>query len=242
MNTYRCPRCGNVLTGNAAFCPHCGTRIGVANPVAGDKKSNAWLYVLISLLLAACLGVGSWLLFSDKEGAKQPSKGEPLTVEAKAKAQAQERTADEAASKTGEMADAASADNVPGQTSSSQQTAAPSRQPQSSEAGVYMGLWGQIGDSNDVEFEMNGQTGFYSYNRNGQASGRRTLRLVSYDPLSGRCIIDAFAQGKNIGKFDGTFTEIDEGDDEGAHHYGQSYTGKFISTNGAKLDFMLYFD
>ena len=211
------------------------------SPAVQPKGGNTWIYVLIGVLLAACLGVGAWLLLSNRDGANQPAKGVPITAEAKAQAQAKERGAGVADDKAGEQTTTATAESAEGQASSQPQASAPS-QHRSSGAGVYMGLWGQIGDSNDVQFEMNGTTGFYSYKRNGQDSGRRTLRLVSYDPLSGRCIIDAFAAGKKIGQFDGTFTEMDEVDDEGEHHYGQSYNGKFKSTNGAKLDFMLYFD
>ena len=209
MTQYRCSRCGNFLNGNATFCPHCGTPISSMQPQEPKAKSGAWLYVLIGVLLAACLGVGVWLLLDNnkKDNVVQPSKTE-------AKATVSTSDTDASSDETGK----------------------------SSSAGVYMGMWGRIGDSDQAEFEMNGTTGTYSYTRQGQNSGKRTLRLMSYDVASGRCIIDAFAAGKKIGTFDGIFTEMDETDDEGEHHYGQSYNGKFKSTNGAQLDFMLYFD
>ena len=230
MTQYRCPRCGNVLSGNVTYCPHCGTQISNMQQFQPKAKSNTLLYVLIGVLMAACLGVGIWLLLSsDKEKVNQPSKTEAkvstdddgLTAKAKAKADVEKET---------------SADETTQQTSSS------TAKGTSSASGVYMGMWGRIGDSDQAEFEMNGTTGSYSYTRQGQNSGKRTLRLVSYDVASGRCIIDAFAAGKKIGTFDGIFTEMDETDDEGEHHYGQSYDGKFKSTNGTQLDFMLYFD
>ncbi len=236
MTQYRCSRCGNFLNGNATFCPHCGTPISSMQPQEPKAKSGAWLYVLIGVLLAACLGVGVWLLLDNnkKDNVVQPSK-----TEAKATVSTSDTDAssDEKAKKEDDVkakSDAAS--------STGEQSSAPTQTGKSSSAGVYMGMWGRIGDSDQAEFEMNGTTGTYSYTRQGQNSGKRTLRLMSYDVASGRCIIDAFAAGKKIGTFDGIFTEMDETDDEGEHHYGQSYNGKFKSTNGAQLDFMLYFD
>ncbi len=105
-----------------------------------------------------------------------------------------------------------------------------------------MSLWGTIGDSGDVDFEMEGTTGYYSYSRKGSESGRRTLKLESYDEKSGRCILGAYYQGEYIGKFDGIFNNIDNVDDEGEHHYGQSYQGKFLSVKGVEIDFYLYAD
>ncbi|MBR4387758.1 MAG: hypothetical protein IKT00_01065 [Prevotella sp.] len=231
MTQYRCPRCGNSFTGNAMFCPHCGTQISNTQPQAPQKKNNTFLYVLIGLLMAACLGLGLWLFLSDgKDSPKQPSK-----IEAKAQ-MTQEETAEESPSTTKEETKADVEEKTPQQPTQAQE------QRKSSSNGVYMGMWGRIGDSDQAEFEMNGTTGTYSYVRQGQNSGKRSLRLVSYNEQSGRCIIDAFAAGKKIGTFDGTFREISETDDEGEEHYGQSYNGKFKSTNGAQLDFMLYFD
>ena len=226
MTYFTCNKCGAQIPETATFCPRCGIPVQcpvqqtVQRPVqspaqlqpAQKPKSNAALYVIIGVLLAACLGLAAWLfLFNDKD-----NKTDTPT------ASVSETTVKEATT-TLEKELEAETEAVPSQ-------------------GVYMGLWGQIGDSNDVDFEMNGTTGYYSYRRNGQDSGRRTLKLVSYDKQSGRCIIEAFAQGKSIGRFDGTFSEIDVEDDSGEHHYGQSYGGKFISTNGTVLDFSLYYD
>ena len=239
MTQYRCPRCGNFLNENATFCSHCGTQISLQQQPL-KSKSNTWLYVLIGVLMAACLGVGIWIFVKgDKENVPQPSK-----TEAKATVDASETNGDSPSATKGDaesLTDAKAKSDA--EDSGEKTTAAPSQaKGKSSAKGVYMGLWGRIGDSDQAEFEMNGTTGTYSYTRQGQNSGKRTLRLVSYDERSGRCIIDAFAAGNKIGTFDGTFFEVSETDDEGVEHFGQSYNGKFISTNGAQLDFMLYFD
>ena len=222
MPYFTCNKCGTQIPDTATFCPRCGMPMQrpVQQPVE-KPKSNAALYVLIGVLLAACLGLAAWIfLFSEKDNKTETS------TAAISETKAENLVKDEATPQKQDLE--AETEAVSSKASDSK--------------GVHMGLWGQIGDSNDVDFEMNGTTGYYSYRRNGQDSGRRTLRLVSYDKQSGRCVIEAFSQGKSIGKFDGTFSEIDVEDDEGEHHFGQSYGGKFISTNGAVLDFSLYYD
>ena len=183
------------------------------------------LYAIIGVLVAACLGLAAWLfLFNDKD---KTAEATPVTV-TETKAEQKDEARKETTADTSEKDMEAQTEAVPSNASDSK--------------GVYMGLWGQIGDSNDVDFEMNGTTGYYSYNRQGQGSGRRTLRLLSYDKRTGHCVIEAFSNGKSIGRFDGTFNEVDVEDDQGEHHYGQSYGGKFISTNGTVLDFSMYAD
>lgn len=107
---------------------------------------------------------------------------------------------------------------------------------------VYMSLWGSIGDSEEVDFEMNGTTGWYSYTRNGVKGPKRTLKLKSFDNLSRRCLIDAYLDGKYIGNFNGIFIsdEVDMGD--GDTKVIQTYDGVFNSVKGLKIDFYLYID
>ncbi len=107
---------------------------------------------------------------------------------------------------------------------------------------VYMSLWGSIGDSEEVDFEMDGTTGWYSYTRKGVKGPKRTLKLKSFDNLSRRCIIDAYLDGKYIGNFNGIFIsdEVDMGD--GDTKAIQTYDGVFNSVKGLKIDFYLYID
>ena len=102
---------------------------------------------------------------------------------------------------------------------------------------VYMGLWGNIGETACPDFTMEGQTGYYVLN--GQEKARRTLKLKSYDKKTGRCVIDAYFKGKYIGKFDGVYTEeyVPEIDS-----YICVYNCKFISVNGTELNCYLYID
>ena len=109
---------------------------------------------------------------------------------------------------------------------------------------VYMGLWGNVGDTGFL-FDMNGTTGSYiPYNMGeGKEYGeRRELKLVSYNNRTGYCKINAYLKGKYIGQFEGTFEEdeVDMGDGESKTM--QAYNGIFTSVKGAKLDFFFYFD
>ena len=222
MTYSTCNRCGAQIPETSTFCPRCGAPVQRVVP-AEKPKSNVALYAIIGVLLAACIGLAAWLfLFNDK--------GDSNATVAEKESAAVAVKEEIASSKAESKAEEQSAEKEVEKTT-----------PSSSD-GVYMGLWGQIGDSENVDFEMNGTTGYYSYERNGQNSGRRTLKLVSYDNRTGRCVIEAFSNGKSIGKFDGQFNEIDVEDDEGEHHYGQSYAGKFTSTNGTVLDFSMYAD
>ena len=102
---------------------------------------------------------------------------------------------------------------------------------------VYMGLWGSIGETQCPDFTMNGTTGYYILN--GQEKARRTLKLVSYNEKTSRCVINAYFKGKYIGKFDGVYTEdyVPEAD-----KYVCVYNCTLISVNGTKLDCYLYID
>ena len=108
---------------------------------------------------------------------------------------------------------------------------------------VYMGVWGNVGGTGFM-FDMNGTTGSYIPYDIAEAKeygARRQLKLVSYDPKSGKCIINAFLKGKYIGQFSGLFNEEEVEFDEGSHSY-QSYGGIFTSVKGAKLEFNFHFD
>ena len=104
---------------------------------------------------------------------------------------------------------------------------------------VQMSMWGYAGETN-FNFDMNGTTGSYipyDFAQGKEHGARRQLKLVSYNPKNGRCIINAYLKGKYIGQFDGIFKEEEIGE-----HFLQSYQGKFISVNGAKLDFQFHYD
>lgn len=109
---------------------------------------------------------------------------------------------------------------------------------------VYMGMWGNVGETGFL-FDMNGMTGNYiPYNMGeGKEYGeRRQLKLVSYNPSTGLCIIDAYLADKFIGQFEGTFEEAELDMGDGETKYVQGYNGIFTSVNGAKLDFNFHFD
>ena len=103
---------------------------------------------------------------------------------------------------------------------------------------VHMSMWGNAGGTT-FNFDMNGKTGSYipyDFAEGKEYGARRQLRLVSYSPKDGRCVINAYLKGKYIGRFDGIFFEED------GEHFLQSYHGIFYSVNGAKLDFNFHFD
>ena len=114
--------------------------------------------------------------------------------------------------------------------------------PASSDDGVYMDLWGNIGDGGDVDFEMDGRVGSYAYTRQGHRADRRELSLKSYDPSTGKCLIDAFLDGSYIGTFDGIFDETHMVSNSGAEHTYSSYHGVFRSVKGVNIDFSLHAD
>lgn len=109
---------------------------------------------------------------------------------------------------------------------------------------VYMGLWGNVGGTTFL-FDMNGTTGSYipyDMGKGSEYGERRQLKLVSYNPKTGKCVIKAYLKGSYIGQFNGIFNEetVDKGD--GDVMTLQSYTGDFTSVKGGKLHFFLYFD
>ena len=109
---------------------------------------------------------------------------------------------------------------------------------------VYMGVWGGVGVTGFL-FDMNGTTGSYIPYDMAEAKEygeRRQLKLVSYDPKSGLCIINAYLKGKYIGQFKGTFEEAEVEMDGGGSHSYQVYSGVFTSEKGAKLNFNFHFD
>lgn len=110
--------------------------------------------------------------------------------------------------------------------------------------GVYMSMWGHAGETGFL-FDMDGTTGSYIPYDMAQAKEygeRRQLKLVSYNPTDGACVINAYLRGKYIGQFRGTFNEEDIEMDDGGSHYVQAYGGVFTSAKGAKVDFSFYFD
>lgn len=109
---------------------------------------------------------------------------------------------------------------------------------------VYMGMWGAVGGTGFL-FDMDGTKGSYIPYDMGEAKEygeRRQLELVSYDPKSGNCIINAFLRGKYIGQFKGIFEEDEVELDEGGSHAFQAYNGTFTSDKGAVLKFHFHFD
>lgn len=109
---------------------------------------------------------------------------------------------------------------------------------------VYMGVWGGVGGTGFM-LDMNGTTGSYIPYDMAEAKEygeRRQLKLVSYDPKSGLCIINAYLKGKYIGQFKGTFEEEEVKMDEGGSYSYQAYSGVFTSEKGAKLNFNFHFD
>ena len=109
---------------------------------------------------------------------------------------------------------------------------------------VHMGVWGHVGGTG-VNFDMNGTTGSYIPYDIAEAKeygARRQLKLVSYDPKSGHCVINAYLHGKYIGQFDGTFMEEEGETDDGGTYFLQAYNGLFKSVKGDKLEFNMHFD
>ena len=82
-------------------------------------------------------------------------------------------------------------------------------------------------------FEMNGNEGWYRMTYNGADPVRRTLKLVSFDQTNGKCVINAYLNGKHIGFFDGMVSPLGN-----AVTY-QRYKGIFYNVKGSKVDFDL---
>ena len=112
----------------------------------------------------------------------------------------------------------------------------------SSQNAVYMGMWGYCGGTNFL-FDMDGAEGHYRpWDGSKEYGETRQLKLVSYNPKSGKCVINAYLKKKYIGQFDGIFEEAENEDDEGGTHYFQAYNGIFKSVNGSKLEFHFHYD
>lgn len=109
---------------------------------------------------------------------------------------------------------------------------------------VYMGVWGTVGGTG-FNFDMDGTTGSYipyDMAEGKEYGARRQLKLVSYNPGTGDCVIDAFLKGKYIGRFVGIFEEEEVDSGDGETHCLQAYNGMFKSVNGDSLPFNFHFD
>ncbi len=109
---------------------------------------------------------------------------------------------------------------------------------------VYMGVWGYVGGTTFL-FDMNGLTGSYIPYDMAEAKEygqRRQLKLISYDPKSGACVINAYLNDSYIGQFKGTFVEEEVEKDDGDSYGYQYYHGVFISVKGDELKFSFHFD
>jgi len=109
---------------------------------------------------------------------------------------------------------------------------------------IHMGVWGNCGGTGFL-FDMNGTKGSYIPYDIAEAKeygARRDLELVSYTPKDGKCVINAYLQGKYIGQFKGIFMEEEVNVGENTSNLIQSYDGIFTSVNGAKLDFHFHYD
>ena len=83
-------------------------------------------------------------------------------------------------------------------------------------------LHGTIGGDAASTFILNGQEGSYIF-----VGASRQAKLVSYDPQTGKLVVDAYLNGSKIGFFDGIYAN-------------GRYKGIFKNTNnGAKLEFNL---
>ena len=240
----QCPQCGAPLTGDERFCENCGYNMAAANAApprpnnptppkqSHDSSGKTALIAVLGLLLLAVLGGIGWGFYTGK-----------LHFGGNTSAQIEENNTEPTssdASETASMPDVSEAVPVPA-AEMTDSVAAP-EVPTPSTPEVYMGLWGSIGDSEQVDFEMDGTTGWYSYQRQGVTGPKRTLKLKSYNKKTGRCVIDAYLKGKYIGCFDGKFIEDEVDMGGGETKVVQSYGGVFTSVKGVKVDFYLYMD
>ena len=107
-----------------------------------------------------------------------------------------------------------------------------------------MGVWGTVGGTG-FNFDMDGTTGSYipfDMAEGKEYGARRQLKLVSYNPSTGDCVIDALLKGKYIGRFVGIFEEEEVDTGDGETHCLQAYNGMFKSVNGDSLPFNFHFD
>ena len=109
---------------------------------------------------------------------------------------------------------------------------------------VKMSLWGNVGGTSFL-FDMNGTEGSYipfDMEKDREYGARRQLKLVSYNPKDGKCVINAYLKGDYIGKFEGVLTEAKVDMGGGDSKFVQSYCGFFTNAKGARLKFDLYYD
>ena len=244
MALVKCKGCGQMISDKASKCPKCGYVNEVkdlqsdirkhdsakvdSQPINPERKSSSqkWLIGIIVLLALAIMGLVCWHFSqnaTDKANdiSTQQEKNDVAVVVNEHKVEPNSSLQKE---------------NIEIEQKEETQIV------EVESPGIKMSLWGEIGDSDDVDFELEGNTGYYTYTRNGTKSSKRTLAIDSYDKETGRCILNAYLDDKNIGKFDGVYKEeeVDMGD--GEFKTVQSYQGIFTSVNGVKLDFSLYND
>lgn len=206
----------------------------------GRHIQKAWGgLVVINLLILAILSAGC----SEKKEEVKPSTAESTTklAEASPEPKAGTTALDTVKPKSEDLVeedsveeDLAEEESIPTKSSEKKEGLHP----------VHMGMWGYCGGTGFM-FDMDGTKGSYIPYDIAEAKEygqRRQLQLVSYNPRNGRCIINAFLQGKYIGQFNGIFEEADVEDDNQESHYFQAYNGIFTSVKGSKLDFHFHFD
>ena len=108
-------------------------------------------------------------------------------------------------------------------------------QEESTASSLYINMHGNFNDlSYDVSFVFNGTSGWYTYTQDGIELPKRTLTLESFDEESGQYVFYAYLNKEYIGKFDGTFEEVDV---EGCGDIMRFYSGIFESVKGEKIRF-----
>ena len=101
---------------------------------------------------------------------------------------------------------------------------------------VEISLW-SLGPEFSGDIDVKGQIGCY---KNG--ADKYSLRVVSYEKGSGRCVLEAYLRGKTIGKFIGNYSTDSFVDDEGYDYYVASYNGTFHYTDGRQKKFQFFVD
>lgn len=266
-----CPQCGARLSGGETFCEQCGCNLATTGaaphhagqpaaapmaqqtptrqagqpipqqyPVKNQPSSTlntrqTVLYVLLGLLLGS-LCVAGWAVYSGKIDL-----GKSTFAKSKAAGTDNETTTEVPVGNHSDQDSTTESTPEDEPVKVIEETLdsveATPKQPE-----VYMSLWGSIGDSEEVDFEMRGTSGWYIYKRNGTTGPKRTLKLKSFNTKTRRCLIDAYLNGKYIGCFEGKFIDDVIDLDDGEQKVVQVYDGVFKSVNGAKIDFYLYYD
>ena len=101
---------------------------------------------------------------------------------------------------------------------------------------IWLSVYGNIGGS--AELCMEGTSGWYHMENEGYNSPRRRLMLVSFDPYTGQCILDAYLNNNYVGRLDGNIVCSQNGDIKEI----KRYTGIFESAKGSRIDFSFYAD